>query len=54
MSFKFEAGVYVVFLIKLEWTTSLYTSCRTLFVCVSGCRSTSRSTSSYVITSDYY
>ena len=34
----------------LEWTTSLDTSSRTLIVCVSVCRSTSRRTSSYVIT----
>ena len=41
--------------IILEWTTSLDTSCRTLFVCVSGCRSTSRRvTSLRNITSDCY
>ena len=34
----------------LEWTTSLHTNSRTLFVF----RSTSRRTSSYVITSDCY
>ena len=38
----------------LEWTTGLDTSSMTLFVCVSVCRSTSRRTSSYVITSDCY
>ena len=38
----------------LEWTTSLDTSSRTLFVREGGCLSTSRRTSSYVITSDCY
>ena len=36
--------------IILEWTTSLDTSSRTLFVREGGCRSTSLRTSSYVIT----
>ena len=40
--------------IILEWTTSLDTSSRTLFVRMWGCVSTSRRTSSYVITSDCY
>ena len=40
--------------IILEWTTSLDTSSRTLFVREGGRMSTSRRTSSYVITSDCY
>ena len=38
----------------LEWTTSLDTSSRTLFVRICVGMSTSRRTSSYVITSDCY
>ena len=38
----------------LEWTTSLDTSSRTLFVRIWGCGSTERRTSSYVITSNCY
>ena len=38
----------------MEWTTSLDTSSRTLFVRMWGCVSTSRRTSSCVITSECY
>ena len=40
--------------VLLEWTISLDTSSRTLFVRMWGCVSTARRTSSYIITSDCY
>ena len=46
-------AISVVYFI-LEWTTSLDTSSRTLFVRICVGMSTSRRTSSYVITSDCY
>ena len=51
-------SILIIEIVILEWTTSLDTSSRTLFVreggrmCVG--MSTSRRTSSYVITSDCY
>ena len=47
--------ILVSVVIILEWTTSLDTSSRTLFVREGGCGSgCPRRTSSYVITSDCY